>query len=117
MDSIDINWKQYKKVFEFIKTYKKSFVKIEIAQFENQFFFGINYRFNVPPFFSGGAFSPLRKWGTYPSLAECKKAAIKNVNESACSEREKALLNKLNLQDIFTRTKDREHGKKTDKNC
>jgi len=102
MDFIDINEKQYKKVFEFIKAYKKSFVKIEIAQFGNQFFCGIDYRFNVPPFFSGGAFSPLRKWGTYPSLAECKKAAIKKLEKLAAhSEEEKALLIKFNLQDIF----------------
>ena len=105
MDSIDINWNQYKKVFEFIKIYKKSFVKIEINQFENQFFFGIDYRFNVPPFYSGGARSPLRKWGVYPSLAECKEAAIKSVKKSAYSEREKALLNKFNLQDISNENK------------
>jgi len=105
MDSLDINWNQYKKVFEFIKIYKKSFVKIEIAQFENQFFFGIDYRFNVPPFFSGGAFSPLRKWGTYTSVAECKKAAIKEVKKSAQTEREKIIVNKLDLQDIFNEDK------------
>ena len=103
METLDINWNQYKQVFEFIKTYKKSFVKIEIAQFGNQFFCGISYRFNVPPFFSGGASSPLRKWGTYPSIAECKKAAIKKVEKAAYSEREKALLIKFNLQDIFNK--------------
>jgi hypothetical protein len=102
MEALDVNKKDYKKVFEFIQSYKKSFVEIEIKQYKDDFFYGLHYCFYMPSFkVNSGGFAALRKWGTYDSLTECKKAAIKNVNKSACSEREKALLIKFNLQDIF----------------
>ena len=102
MEALDINREHYKKVFEFTRFYKKSSVEIEIKQYQDDFFYGLNYCFYMPSFkVNSGAFAALRKWGTYDSLTECKKAAIKNVNKSACSEREKALLIKFNLQDIF----------------
>ena len=101
MDSLDVNKKQYKKVFEFKADYKKSFVQIEICQYKNEFFYGLNYRFVAPPFKNGGTFSALRKWGTYTSLIECKKAIIKAVKNLPITKREVAIVNKFNLQDIF----------------
>jgi len=102
MDALDVNKKDYKKVFEFIRFYKKSSVEIEIKQYKDDFFYGLNYCFYMPSFkVNSGAFAALRKWGTYDSLAECKKAAIKRVNEEALTKKEKAIVNKLNLQDIL----------------
>jgi len=113
MDALDINREQYKMVFEFIKTYKISFVKIEIKQFENEFFYGLNYLFTAGDPYNGKAFlynshafDALRKWGTYTSLEECKKAALKEIETAAQSEKEKYIISKLGLQDILTMDKE-----------
>jgi len=101
-EALDINREQYKKVFEFKKTYKKSFVRIEINQFENEYFYGLHYFiYTTAALYNSRGFSALRKWGTYTSLDECKKGAIEEIETAAQSEKEKYIINKLNLQDIF----------------
>jgi hypothetical protein len=97
MDALDINRDQYVKVFECEKHYKRSFAKITIMRYENEFFFGLNCLLAGPNLHRGHSFAALRKWGTYTSLIECKRNAVKEVKKMAVTEQEKAIVNKLDL--------------------
>jgi len=101
MDALDANKKRYITVFEFCRFHKNSFVLIEIKKYRNEYFYGLNTVFSIPPSYNSHSFAALRKWGTYTSIEECKKSAIKEVEKSPVTEREKKLIPKFRLQDIL----------------
>ncbi|GBU28269.1 hypothetical protein R84B8_01827 [Treponema sp. R8-4-B8] len=92
MEALDINRQNYIKVFELSRIYKKSFIKIEIKQFNDDFFYGLHYLFKDYSLYNERSRAALRKWGTYTSLVECKEAAIKEVKKAAKSEIEKNIV-------------------------
>jgi hypothetical protein len=96
-EALDINRQDYKKVFELTKTYKKSFVKIEIKQYKNDYFYGLHYLFTAANLYHRHGFAALRKWGIFTSLSECREAAINEFNKSAETEKEKEIVKKLNV--------------------
>ena len=97
METLDINKDKYKKIFEFKKKNKKSFVEIEIYEYEEEYFYSLNYLFTGNNLYHGHGFAALRKWGTYDNLLECKKAAIKQIYKEARTKKEKEAVKNFDI--------------------
>jgi hypothetical protein len=97
MDALDVNKNLYQKVFELHKRYKKSFVDIEVCEYNGEYFYGLHCCYKDTNLYHEYGFAALRKWGTYPSLRECKEAAIKQIIKTGKDKKEKIILDKLNL--------------------
>lgn len=97
MDALDINKDKYKKIFELKKSHKRSFVEIEIYEYEKEYFYSLHYLFAGSNLYHGHGFAALRKWGTYDSLMECKEAAIKQINDEAKTQKEKEAVKNFDI--------------------
>jgi hypothetical protein len=96
-EALDINKDRYKKVFDFQKSHKRSFVEIEIYVYEKEYFYSLHYLFAGNNLYHGHGFAALRKWGIYESLAECKEAAIKQIYEEVKTNKEKEAVKNFDL--------------------